>query len=420
MPGLKLRRWMLRRLRGRGAERGAVAVLVAILFGSGVLLGMGALVVDVGGMYAERAQLQNGADAGALAVATGCAKGSATCATAITALNANCSIATNASTGIASCNANDSKTRIDQICGVGSSLVSCSGPQYGCPSAAPTGNYAQVQTSTLNANSSTLLPPTFGKAVMGGSYSGVNVKACARASWSAPTTLAKSVAFTISDCEWNTATGNGTSFAAYPPWPHSYVWQNQVNPVNVAGRENVLVLHGESNATSCGGSDTAGWDKQGAFGWVGDGSKCTVPITSNTYPANPGSNAINACVQTFQNAYTNHSPIFIPVYSGTSGTGSGVIYTLKGFAAFIVTGWDFTSGQSGWNQAGGTVKEPSLVALSESVPTNVANYCHKPLVASNSDVCVYGFFTKALIPASALPGGSGGQNLGATSVKLTG
>jgi Flp pilus assembly protein TadG len=410
---------LMRRLRSRGAERGAVAVLVAILFGSGVLLGMAALVVDVGGMYAEKAQLQNGADAGALAVATGCAKGSATCGTSVTAVNAACSTAANASTGIASCNANDNKTAVDQVCGVGSGLLGCTGPQNGCPTA-PAGNYAQVQTSTLTSGGSTLLPPAFGKAVMGSSWSGKNVQACAQASWGPPATLGNAVAFSISDCEWNTDTGSGASFASqppYPPWPQSYL---RAGNVNAARSENVLVLHGESTATSCGGSDTAGWDKPGAFGWVGDGSSCSVSITNNTYPANTGNNAINACVSTFQSAYTNHSPIFIPVYSGTSGTGAGVQYTLKGFAAFILTGWDFTSGNAGWNSAGGTVKAPSLIALSEGNNTNQSNYCHKPIVASNSDVCVYGFFTQALIPASALPGGSGGQNLGATSVKLAG
>lgn len=53
-------------------ERGATSVLVAILLV--VLLGSTALVVDVGLLYAERAQLQNGADASALAMAQECAR----------------------------------------------------------------------------------------------------------------------------------------------------------------------------------------------------------------------------------------------------------------------------------------------------------------------------------------------------------
>lgn len=54
-------------------EDGAVAVITALLMV--VLLGMSAIVIDVGMLYAERAQLQNGADAAALAIAQDCAAG---------------------------------------------------------------------------------------------------------------------------------------------------------------------------------------------------------------------------------------------------------------------------------------------------------------------------------------------------------
>jgi Flp pilus assembly protein TadG len=53
-----------------GNERGAAGVMVAVMML--VLIGAGALAVDTGQIYAERAQLQNGADAGALAVVKAC------------------------------------------------------------------------------------------------------------------------------------------------------------------------------------------------------------------------------------------------------------------------------------------------------------------------------------------------------------
>ena len=53
-------------------ERGVIAPLAAILMVA--LLGFGALAVDVGAMYSEKAQLQNGADSAALAIAQTCAK----------------------------------------------------------------------------------------------------------------------------------------------------------------------------------------------------------------------------------------------------------------------------------------------------------------------------------------------------------
>lgn len=53
------------------SDRGATAVMVAILLVP--LIGFGGIAVDVGAIYAERAQLQNGADAAALAIAQDCA-----------------------------------------------------------------------------------------------------------------------------------------------------------------------------------------------------------------------------------------------------------------------------------------------------------------------------------------------------------
>lgn len=69
-------RRLIRRLR---AERGATATVVA--FALIPLLGAGAIAVDVGALYAERAQLQNGVDAAALAIAATCAKDESDCAT---------------------------------------------------------------------------------------------------------------------------------------------------------------------------------------------------------------------------------------------------------------------------------------------------------------------------------------------------
>ena len=43
------------------------------------MTGRRAIVIDTGFLYQERAELQNGADAGALAVAQGCATGASTC-----------------------------------------------------------------------------------------------------------------------------------------------------------------------------------------------------------------------------------------------------------------------------------------------------------------------------------------------------
>lgn len=54
-------------------ERGAVAVMVAVLLVP--LMGFAAIAVDVAAMWSEHQQLQNGADAGALAIAQNCGRG---------------------------------------------------------------------------------------------------------------------------------------------------------------------------------------------------------------------------------------------------------------------------------------------------------------------------------------------------------
>ena len=65
---------MRRLIRRDRRERGAVAVVVAISMV--VLMGFVAISVDVGSIYSDRQQLQNGADAGALAIAESCQRGS--------------------------------------------------------------------------------------------------------------------------------------------------------------------------------------------------------------------------------------------------------------------------------------------------------------------------------------------------------
>jgi hypothetical protein len=154
-----------------------------------------------------------------------------------------------------------------------------------------------------------------------------------------------------------------------------------------------------------------GWDAPGKFGWLSK-STCSVNITGNEYPGSSG-NSSAPCEQAFTNSRNNQTPIYLPVYSGIdNATGN---YILAGFAAFVVTGWDVTSGSAG----NFTVKKaPSVIAQANGLSTKDQNYCGN-YTASQSDVCLYGFFTQALIPASALPGGSG-TTLGATSVRLTG
>jgi Flp pilus assembly protein TadG len=369
---LGLARPMLRLL-GRD-DRGVVGVLVGVLIGGGVLLGMGALVIDVGQLYQNRAELQNGADAAALAVARSCALGS--CAPSIAAQFAtgNASRLTGGAAGV------------DLVCGSGS-LGPCpasTGAITDCPAAAAGSNYVDVHTSTRTAGGSSLLPPAFARTLLGESgYQGSTVHACAQAEWGAPAAMT-TIAFTISACTWDQATSMGTTFGPAPPYPP--------DPLPSPSVDQVLQLHGSGSATGC-ATEPAGADAPGNFGWTADpASTCQLTVSGSTYGGSTGTSVSGACKQALSADQANRTLVFIAVYVSVTGTGAGATYALKGFAAFVVTGYHM----------------PGFTA---SDWLNPANDC------TGSSFCLNGYFTQGLIPATDPVGG---QDLGASIVQLSG
>jgi Flp pilus assembly protein TadG len=360
-------------------ERGAIGVLIALLIGGGVLLGMGALAIDVGQLYQNRAELQNGADAAALAVADSCALGSCAQGLATQYAPANASRLTGFRAGV------------DLVCGSGTGMTACSastGTLVDCPPAPSAGtNYVDVHTSTRTGGGSTLLPPVFARALLGnGSYLGTNVKACAQAEWGNPST-ANTIAFTISACSWYVYTTNGSSFAQPPPYPP--------NTAPTPSQDHILFEHGSqgSKTTGCPPYQPSGQDAPGNFGWTNDSGSCSTFISGGSYGGNTGASTTADCQTALQNDWANKTVVYLPVYSAISGTGAGVTYTLLGFAAFVVTGYHIT----------GSFKANDWL--------NSANNC------TGNDFCIDGYFTHGLIPST---GGLGGRGLGASIVELSG
>ncbi|NKE56518.1 hypothetical protein FXN61_06590 [Lentzea sp. PSKA42] len=360
----------MRRL--KGDDRGALGVLIGILLGFGMLLGMGAIVIDVGFIYQERAELQNGADAAALAVARGCAAGASTCLV-------------NKANYYANHNAKDGVSTVDEVCGFDGNgvLPSCSassGTITDCPAKPSSGTtYVDVHTSTQTAGGDTLLPPAFARTLAGNdAYEGTRVAACARAAWGPPKT-ATTIALTISWCEWSTATSGGTVYGPTPP---------TTPPLSV---HQVLKLH-TTSGTGC-PSGPAGSDGPGEFGWVdGAGSDCSVLIDNNTYSADTGASAGKDCKAALASAWSSRQPVWLPIYTNVTGTGTGGTYTLAGFAGFVVTGY--------W-----------LPGASQKDWLTGKNEC------TGSDKCVAGYFVQGLMPST---GTIGGPDLGARIVQLTG
>lgn len=386
----------------RNDDTGAVAVMVAILM-STMILALGAIVVDIGALQVERRELQNGADAGALAVAQGCIE------------DASCDTDTSAA-GIASelavRNANDDKTTIDLVCG-----KNPPGRDYGleeCPASDPDkltecpeipadgpladAPYVQVETSTLRADDSTVMPPILAGAsreLLGGpAYEGTTVAACARAAWGAPSSLSSGLALTISFCEWDMATdpdGDGVrEYAPQPPYP----------PNPPGSFERILKLSSPGDAVgACPRGGHSGFDSPGAFGWTEDlDDNCTTDIDeSGEYGPKTGVGVPTACKDALEDAATPPYPpapvVYLPIYNGVEGSGSGTKYTLEGYAAFVVTGYRIP----GWT------KKSWLTG----------GWC-----GPASSKCLSGFFTQGLAPS---PGGIGaGPYMGAAVVQMIG
>jgi len=366
-------RWLMRRVRGRNGEHGAVAALVAILLTSGVLVGMGALAVDSGQMYAARAQQQNGADAAALAIAQACAQNSAGCTTSTAAR-----YATN--------NSNDGNSTIKAVCGRDAASPSALPDPTTCPAVASprycstqpaTGNFVQVHTTTRDK-----VQLVFGRA-LGGGPSDKQVGACAQATWGPPSLGDNFLALTISECEWYQYTNNNTVYAPAPP------------AVPAASYEHVLYFHSSATGGSPCPSEPPGSDLPGGFGSTQQtsSSSCTTQFSGSSYSADTGNSLSNACGSTLYDAWLNHPKVLLmPIYETVAGNGSNGMYALRTVAAFVVTGYRIPSdNRDSW--------------LTHAPP------CSPP------NVCVSGYFIQTVVSGST---GGSGNSYGPTAVGIIG
>jgi hypothetical protein len=155
----------MRRLSRRQPRDEKGAVIVLLVGFSVAMIAMAALVVDVGSLLDEKRQLQNGADAGALAVAHTCATGPS------------------CNPGVATKLANDN------------SRDNSSDVVVGAPDLA--GRKVMV-TTTTRVGGSTILPYSFGQILTG--VKGKTVHASATAAWDFPGS-AVAIPLTISPCD---------------------------------------------------------------------------------------------------------------------------------------------------------------------------------------------------------------------------
>jgi hypothetical protein len=277
------------------------------------------------------------------------------------------------------------------VCGSGAAALNTTCPAdkttLYCPTS-PTGNFVEVHTQTGSSATNTLLPPTFGKALLGGSYNGKTVGACAQATWG-PVSKAPGLALTISYCEWLAYVGgdaNNPVYQAPPPY------------LPPASAEITIYFHDTNpNPTHCTAAPS-GFDVPGDFGSTQDDtSQCNTTFNfdsssgSTMYNSMSGASLSAACQNALLAAQTSKSVVFLPIYDKVTGTGGNGTYQLWSQAAFVITGYYWPS----WK--------------SKSYLTN--NY-----PCGGNARCMSGYFTTGT--QAGTPGtGTGG---GASAVGLTG
>jgi len=258
-------------------ERGVTAVVVALVIV--VLCGFAAVAVDMGALWWDRKELQNGADAGAIAIAQACAKGA--CG----------NTATDADTFA-------KRNKLD-------------------------GNATGVVTS-LTSNSVTVAASSTRQLwfanVLG--ISSAPVSASATATW-AVVSGGSTLPFAISACQffWQTNSTSGS--------PPSTTTEYKIISKKAAD----FPAAGATGSFDC-GSWGAHNEVAGGFGWLDANAQC-VSVTSagNWVSSNPGNNE-PGCLQLVQN-----QSYLIPLFDATTGSGNNGTYHLTGYAEFKVTGW---------------------------------------------------------------------------------
>lgn len=361
----------MRRVSG---DSGAVAVILALLLPV-VLLGFGALVLDVGSLYAEKRQLQNGADSAAFAIATECAKGS-------------CGAPTTTATTLAGDNANDGAANVEEVCGNATGLTPCSSPPT-----VPTGaGYVRVKTQTGTTDGPVPMPALLSK-VFGATDNGT-VHASSTVVWGSPAGYDSSLPMTISLCEFNGFVGTqspspspGYASPLPSPMPSPFAWSSYT--------DRVIYLHDTTGATGCLTGPSGADNLSGGFGWLSTGKTDCAATTDVTamFDNKTGVPPPSGCDPIDFQALLG-TTVVLPIYDKLNAlNGTNSVYHMGGYAGFVLTGYSIN----------GQYKARSLVT---------GQY-----PCSGSQTCISGFFTK-YTPDPEKANVVGGAGMGALVFQL--
>lgn len=282
-------------------ERGAVSVLVAILMV--VLIGFTALAVDVGLLHSERAQLQNGADASAIAMAQTCARDSS---------STDCSTTSPLAGGLANENALDGMSDVFAI---------------------ELDKVAQKVTVTTSAKEP------------GGAKNSVSLL------------FANLLGFASTEVGARSSAVWGSPRAGRTPFPLAFSICQVKGNVGSPGPIQRLQSHSTSGNTAndkC--KNASGTEVPGGFGWLPTtpnscSSQIDLSANNGWVNSDPGVDHPAICSATlykWADELTANRKIvaYLPVFDAVSGTGANAKFQLKSFAAFEVIGWKFTGSEA--------------------------------------------------------------------------
>lgn len=363
-------------------EDGVIAIVLALLAGSGILIAFLALVVDIGAMQVERRELQNGAEAAAVSAAYDCSfPGSALypCGSTAGAISL---ASANARDGAAGVNAGD-------LCGQGNAaLTPCVQPRTvrNCPNTPSAAKWVQVTASTKTGGGSSFLPQFFMQYIPG--IGPKTISACAQAAWGPPAGSLGTI-FPMA-LQWSCWQAQVAGNNAYGPTTYSYaastLWERYFKMSN-------------GNNAGCLGSA----DISAGFGWLSIGGTVACSNVNGagyTYdawvPIDTGNDMTNDCKAILPAILGK--PLALPIYDCTwqngvwygsryptgaacdtltaPTTGTGRYFHLAGFGSFLMSGYFYGSGNQSYDGAMGAA----------------------PCVSN--DRCFYGWFTQQTLLTS--------------------
>lgn len=268
-----------------GDERGAVTIVVALLMVA--MIGFAAISIDVGRLYAEKRQLQNGADAAAVALA--CYTGTAD--KVILAQD------------LARANENADRAR---------AVVT-----------EPDPGVVQVDTGSQAADGGDTLPLFFAP-ILG--FDRQEVTARSTAACGSPTGGEAALPLAFSICAFDAQTGGGVP----------------------SGTTSRVITFPKKDDTGCTGR--SGNPVPGGFGWLKTtGGGClTRTEVGQRVESDTGNNPSTGCSAALVEQARNQT-VLLPLYESAGGTGANAWYDIAGYAAFRITGYNF-GGQFKWNE----------------------------------------------------------------------